>query len=101
MRVHPIPSRPHVQGSAAPLRLRHSGGDPTDGAGLLLLRRLWDRLGLGQRIDAEGSKSAGPPCPCRIRDHHDSQERRSMRKYNVGVTVSTRTVELVIPPIKA
>lgn len=55
MRVHTIESRPHVQGSAAPLRLRHSAGDLTDGAGLLLLRRLWDRLGLGQRIDADAS----------------------------------------------
>jgi hypothetical protein len=55
VRVHTIESRPHVQGSRAPLRLRHSAGDLTDGAGLLLLRRLWDRLGLGQRIDAETS----------------------------------------------
>lgn len=51
MRVHPIPSRPHVQGTPAPLRLRHSAGDLTDGGGLLLVRRLWDRLGLGERID--------------------------------------------------
>lgn len=55
MRVHTIVSRPHVQGTPAPLRLRHSAGDLTDGAGLLLLRRLWDRLGLGERIDAEAS----------------------------------------------
>jgi hypothetical protein len=55
VRVHTIESRPHVQGSSAPLRLRHSAGDLTDGAGLLLVRRLWDRLGLGQRIDAEAA----------------------------------------------
>jgi hypothetical protein len=59
VRVHTIESRPHVQGSAAPLRLRHSAGDLTDGAGLLLLRRLWDRLGLGQRIDSEASWLGG------------------------------------------
>lgn len=53
MRVHSIASRPHVQGSPAPLRLRHSAGELTDGAGLLLVRRLWDQLGLGRRIDDE------------------------------------------------
>lgn len=59
MRVHTIASRPHVQGSAAPLRLRHSAGDLSDGAGLLLLRRLWDRLGLGERIDASAEWLGG------------------------------------------
>jgi hypothetical protein len=59
VRVHTIESRPHVQGVAAPLRLRHSAGDLTDGAGLLLVRRLWDRLGLGQRIDAEAASLRG------------------------------------------
>ena len=55
MRVHTIASRPHVQGSPAPLRLRHSAGELSDGGGLLLVRRLWDRLGLGQRIDTEAA----------------------------------------------
>lgn len=55
VRTHTIVSRPHVQGSPAPLKLRHSAGELTDGAGLLLVRRLWDRLGLGSRIDAEAS----------------------------------------------
>jgi len=55
VRVHTIASRPHVQGSPAPLRLRHSAGELTDGAGLLLVRRLWDGLGLGERIDAEAA----------------------------------------------
>ena len=54
MRHHRIDSRPHVQagsqGTAAPLRLRHSANDLTDGAGLLLVRQLWDRLRLGERI---------------------------------------------------
>lgn len=44
-----------MQGSPAPLRLRHSAGELTDGAGLLLLRGLWDRLELGQRIDTEAA----------------------------------------------
>jgi hypothetical protein len=55
VRVHTIASRPHVQGASAPLRLRHSAGDLTDGAGLLLVRRLWDRLGMGDWIDREAS----------------------------------------------
>ncbi len=54
MRVHTIDSRPHVQGTSAPLRLRHSAGELTDGAGLLLVRRLWDRLGLGAWLDKGG-----------------------------------------------
>jgi hypothetical protein len=37
------------------LRLRHSAGDRTDGGGLLLVRRLWDRLGVGQTIDTEAA----------------------------------------------
>ena len=55
MRVPTMAFRPHVQGSAAPLRLRHSAGELSDGAGLLLLRRLWDRLGLGARLDTQAS----------------------------------------------
>ena len=51
MRTHHIRPRPHVQGDAAPLRLRHSAGELTDGAGLVLLRRLWDRLGLGPLLE--------------------------------------------------
>jgi hypothetical protein len=59
VRVHSIGSRPHVQGSPAPLRLRHSAAELTDGAGLLLVRRLWDRLGLGQRIDQDATWLVG------------------------------------------
>lgn len=59
MRTHFIGSRPHVQGSAAPLRLRHSSAELTDGAGLLLVRRLWDQLDLGRKIDSEASWLAG------------------------------------------
>ena len=51
MRLHSIDARPHVQGDAAPLRLTDHGRELTDGAGLLLLRGLWDRLHLGARID--------------------------------------------------
>lgn len=55
VRVHTIVSRPQVQGTRAPLRVRHSAGELTDGAGLLLVRRLWDRLGLGVRIDQQSA----------------------------------------------
>lgn len=48
MRHHHIRSRPHVQGSSAPIRLRHSARDLTDGRGLLTIRRLWDELDLGR-----------------------------------------------------
>jgi hypothetical protein len=58
VRVHHIESRPHVQGCRAPLRVRHSSGELTDGGGLLLVRRLWDRLGMGQWLDAQ-SRSVG------------------------------------------
>jgi len=54
VRTHHIRSRPHVQGDPAPLRLRHSAGELTDGTGLVLLRRLWDQLGLGRRLDEKG-----------------------------------------------
>ena len=37
-----------MQGDPAPLCLHHSAGAPVDGAGLLLLRRLWDRFGIGR-----------------------------------------------------
>jgi hypothetical protein len=59
VRVHTIGSRPHVQGAPAPLRLRHSAGELTDGAGLLLLRRLWDQIGLGERLDTQASWLGG------------------------------------------
>src|SRR5690606_31797606 len=52
VRHYRIESRPYLQGSPAPLRLRHSASELTDGAGLLLLRQLWDRLGLGLQIDS-------------------------------------------------
>lgn len=51
MRNHRIDSRPHVQGTPAPLRLRHSARNLTDGGGLILIRRLWDTLNLGSMID--------------------------------------------------
>jgi len=51
VRTHRIVSRPHVQGAARPLRLAHNAQGLTDGAGLLLVRQLWDRLQLGARID--------------------------------------------------
>jgi hypothetical protein len=59
VRVHHIESRPHVQGSSAPLRLRHSGGELTDGGGLLLLRRVWDRFEIGEWIDDRAAEIGG------------------------------------------
>jgi hypothetical protein len=55
VRTHNLASRPHVRRGPAPLRLRHSAGELTDGADLLLARKLWDRLGLGQRVDHEAA----------------------------------------------
>lgn len=59
MRGHRIPSRPHVQGSPAPLRVRHSAGDLLDGGGLVLLRRAWDQLGVGRWLDARTATLPG------------------------------------------
>ncbi|HER19902.1 MAG TPA: hypothetical protein ENO14_02530, partial [Chromatiales bacterium] len=59
MRNHRIGSRPHVQGDAAPLRLRHSAQNLTDGGGLVLVRKLWDRLGIGGWIDRHTEEIAG------------------------------------------
>ena len=54
-----IPVRPHAQDDTTPLRLRHSAGALTDGAGLLLQRQLWDRLQLGARLDAHAPAVGG------------------------------------------
>ena len=43
--------RPHVQGSGRALRVRHSARNLTDGGGMVLVRALFDRLGLAGRID--------------------------------------------------
>lgn len=59
MRNHRIPSRPHLQGNPAALRLRHSARRLTDGGGLVLLRRLWDAVGLGQWLDARSEELPG------------------------------------------
>lgn len=59
MRNHRISPRPHVQGETAPLRLRHSARNLTDGGGLVLVRKLWDRLGVGEWIDARTEAIAG------------------------------------------
>ncbi|MGH7646190.1 MAG: IS1380 family transposase [Gemmatimonadales bacterium] len=40
-----------MQGTTRPLHLAHNAQGLTDGAGLLLVRQLWDRLQLGARID--------------------------------------------------
>jgi len=54
-----IPSRPHVQGWTAPLRLRHSAYGLTDGAGLVLFRRMWDRFHVGAFLDARAAEVPG------------------------------------------
>jgi len=48
-----------VQGDASALRLRRSSGELTDGAGLLLVRKLWDQMELGSRIDAVAAGIGG------------------------------------------
>lgn len=59
MSVQPIPSRPHVQGATRPIHLRPSAQELTDGAGLLVLRRLWDELDLGDWIDDRATEVGG------------------------------------------
>lgn len=59
MRNHRIGSRPHVQGASAPLRLRHSAQNLTDGGGLVVLRRLWDGWDLGTWIDRRSRTLGG------------------------------------------
>ncbi len=59
MRHQHIPSRPHVQGSTSPLRLRHSASGLTDGAGLVLLRRIWDQYRVGTILDAQTASIPG------------------------------------------
>jgi hypothetical protein len=59
VRVHHIESRPHVQGASSPLRLRHSSGELTDGGGLLLIRRMWDQLGIGAWLEDQTREIGG------------------------------------------
>jgi hypothetical protein len=59
VKLQNIPSRPHVQGSAAALRLGSSARGVTDGSGLLLVRGLWDQLKLGRRIDSQTGRVPG------------------------------------------
>jgi len=48
-----------VQGDDEALRLRRSAGELTDGAGLLLVRKLWDRMELGAYIDQQAKEIGG------------------------------------------
>ena len=59
MRNHHTGSRPHVQGCGQPLRVRHSARNLTDGGGLVLVRKLFDRFGLGGWIDCRTGKEKG------------------------------------------
>lgn len=54
-----IPARPHLQGDRVALRLQRTPRDLTDGAGLVALRRLWDRLDLGGWINRHAAAVAG------------------------------------------
>jgi hypothetical protein len=54
-----IPARPFVQGSSAPIRMRPDGGSLTDGAGLVAIRGLWDRLDLGRWLGARSIDCPG------------------------------------------
>jgi hypothetical protein len=42
----------------APLRIRHSARNLTDGGGLIVIRRLWDALSLGVKVD-RGAQTVG------------------------------------------
>lgn len=48
-----------MQGAGEVLRLRRSSGELTDGAGLVLIRKLWDRMGLGAWIDQHAKGIGG------------------------------------------
>ena len=57
--VKHIRSRPHVQGSSRPIRLRNDGAQLTDGVALLALRHLWDHLDLGRWLEARTTELPG------------------------------------------
>ena len=59
MRHHHIGSRPWVQGRGGPLRVRHSARNLTDGGGLVVVRKLFDRLGLAGWIDGRAEEEKG------------------------------------------
>ena len=59
MRNQRITKRPHVQGDGEALRLRRSAGELTDGTGLLLVRKVWDRFGLGAWLDQHAKEIGG------------------------------------------
>ena len=48
-----------MQGSGRSLRVRHSARHLTDGGGLVLVRALFDRLGLAGRIDCRAKREKG------------------------------------------
>ncbi len=48
-----------MQGDSEALRLRRSAGELTDGTGLLIVRKLWDQLGLGAWIDQQAGEIGG------------------------------------------
>ena len=54
-----IPSRPHLQGTPSPLRVRHSPRNLTDGGALILIQRLWDAPHLGSLISRRAPAVGG------------------------------------------
>ena len=48
-----------MQGSRRPLRVRHRAQNLTDGGGLVLVRKLFDRFGLAGWIDGQANKEKG------------------------------------------
>jgi len=59
---HHVPSRSHLQGRSAPIRLRHRARDLTDGLGLLVIHRLWDEVELGDWTDGRSDDETGRFC---------------------------------------
>jgi len=51
--------RPHVQGDAAAIDVELTDEVLTDGAGLSVLRALWDKLEIGAYLDRELAEAGG------------------------------------------
>ena len=59
VRHHHTGNRPHVRGSGKAPRVRHGARNLTDGGGLVLVRKLFDRLALAGWIDGRAKKEKG------------------------------------------
>ena len=56
MRSHHTGSRPHIRRASRLLHVRHSVRNLTDGGGLVLVRKLFDRFGLAGWNDGRAKK---------------------------------------------